>query len=391
MVRSFNFSRLPLIYFGAGKIGLLPGFVKKYGDSVLIVSGKSSFLKSEKAERLFDELKKSGISFQITTVEGEPSPDIVDSVVRRYSTERIDAVISIGGGSAIDAGKAVSAMMYKKESVQDYLEGVGSKDHPGSKLPFIVIPTTSGTGSEATKNAVISKVGPEGFKKSLRHDNLVPDIAIVDPEMTLTCPSDVTAASGMDCFTQLTEAFLSDKSCEYTDAFALEGLKAIGNSLLKAVHDGRDIAARSGMSFAALTSGICLANAGLGAVHGFASSIGGLYNIPHGVVCGTLMSATNRITVQRLRTAGESDIALGKYAQLGRIFLVKENKDDNYFIDGFLDFLDQLTDEFAFPGLRKAGVPEEDLPRIARLTENKNNPVKLSPDDLLEILKIRYV
>ena len=138
----------------------------------LIVSGRVPFL-NQKRRKVFDELKKSCISFQITTVEGEPSPDIVDSVVRRYSTERIDAVISIGGGSAIDAGKAVSAMMYKKESVQDYLEGVGSKDHPGSKLPFIVIPTTSGTGSEATKNAVISKVGPDGFKKSLRHDKLV--------------------------------------------------------------------------------------------------------------------------------------------------------------------------------------------------------------------------
>lgn len=391
MVKSFHFSRLPLIYFGTGKTGLLPGLIKKYGDTVLIISGKSSFLKSERAERLFDELKKSGIRFQITTVEGEPSPDVIDSIVRRYSSGRTDAVISIGGGSAIDSGKAVSAMMYKKESVQDYLEGVGSKDHPGSKIPFIAVPSTSGTGSEATKNAVISRVGPDGFKRSLRHDNLVPDIAIVDPELTLTCPSGITAASGMDCFTQLTEAFLSDKPCEYTDAFALEGLKAISNSLLKAVHDGQDIAARSGMSFAALTSGICLANAGLGVVHGFAASIGGLYNIPHGVVCGTLMSATNRIMVQRLRTTKESDISLKKYAQLGRIFLDKENKNDRYFIDSFLDFLDQLTDELSFPGLRKAGIREEDLVRIARLTENKNNPVKLTPSDLLEILKIRYI
>jgi len=391
MVKSFHFSRLPLIYFGTGKRGLLPGLIKKYGDSVLIISGKSSFLKSERAERLFDELKKSGIRFQITTVEGEPSPDVVDSVVRRYSSGRTDAVISIGGGSAIDAGKAVSAMMYKKESVQDYLEGVGTKDHSGSKIPFIAVPTTSGTGSEATKNAVISRVGPDGFKRSLRHDNLVPDIAIVDPEMTLSCPSDITAASGMDCFTQLTEAFVSDKSCEYTDAFALEGLKAISGYLLKAVHDGQDIEARSGMSFAALTSGICLANAGLGVVHGFAASIGGLYNIPHGVVCGTLMSATNRITVQRLRTAQQSDISLKKYAQMGRIFLGKENKNDGYLIDGFLDFLDQLTDELRLPGLRKAGIREEDLARIARLTENKNNPVKLTPEDLLEILMIRYI
>lgn len=391
MVRSFNFSRLPLIHFGAGKIAILPGLIRKYGDSVLIISGKSSFLRTERAEKLFGELKKSGIRSQITSVKGEPSPDIVDSVVRRFSTGRIDLVVSIGGGSAIDAGKAVSAMMYKNESVLDYLEGVGTKDHPGTKIPFIAVPTTSGTGSEATKNAVISRVGNDGFKKSLRHDNLVPDIALVDPETTFNCPADITAASGMDCFTQLTEAYLSEKSCEYTDAFALEGLRAISESLLRAVKDGQDREARTGMSFAALTSGICLANAGLGVVHGFASSIGGLYEIPHGVVCGTLMAATNRLMVRRLNTVRDSEVPLKKYAQLGRIFTGGGDRKDDYFIDAFLDHLDRLTDELNLPGLRKAGIPEDDIERIASLTECKNNPVKLSNDDLITILKTRYV
>lgn len=391
MVRSFNFSSLPLIHFGAGKIAILPGLIRKYGDSVLIISGKSSFLRTERAEKLFGELKKSGIRSQITSVKGEPSPDIVDSVVRRFSTGRIDLVVSIGGGSAIDAGKAVSAMMYKNESVLDYLEGVGTKDHPGTKIPFIAVPTTSGTGSEATKNAVISRVGNDGFKKSLRHDNLVPDIALVDPETTFNCPADITAASGMDCFTQLTEAFLSDKSCEYTDALALKGLRAISESLLRAVKDGHDTEARTGMSFAALTSGICLANAGLGVVHGFASSIGGLYEIPHGVVCGTLMAATNRLMVKRLQTARNNEVTLKKYAQLGRIFTGGGKMKDDYFINAFLDHLDRLTNELNLPGLKKAGIPEEDFEKIASLTECKNNPVKLDTDDLLEILKIRHI
>ena len=197
---------------------------------------------------------------------------------------------------------------------------VGTKDHPGTKIPFIAVPTTSGTGSEATKNAVISRVGKDGFKKSLRHDNFVPDIALVDPELTLSCPQNITAASGMDCFTQLTEAYLSTKSNEYTDALAFEGLKAIKSSLLRTYRDGNDIEARSGMSFAALTSGICLANAGLGVIHGFASSIGGLYNIPHGIVCGTLMAVSNELTVRRLREIPGSTDCPEKVCIAGKTF-----------------------------------------------------------------------
>src|SRR5512133_1837873 len=162
-------------------------------------------------------------------------------------------------------------MMYKQESVTWFLEGVGTMEHPGTKLPFIAVPTTSGTGSETTKNAVISNTGIKGFKKSLRHDNFVPDIAIIDPVLTVSCSPEITAACGMDCFTQLTEAFLSVKSGSLTDAIAIEGFKAIKRSLKKCYSDGHDLEARAGMSYAALTSGICLANAGLATVHGFAS------------------------------------------------------------------------------------------------------------------------
>jgi Alcohol dehydrogenase, class IV len=282
-------------------------------------------------------------------------------------------------------------MMHKSESVMEFLEGVGNKEHPGTKLPYIAIPTTSGTGSEATKNAVISQIGEKGFKKSLRHDNFVPDIALVDPELTLQCPQDISAASGMDCFTQLTEAYLSDKSNEYTDALAMEGLKAIKSSLIRSYTNGEDIEARGGMSFAALTSGICLANAGLGVVHGFASSIGGRYNIPHGLVCGTLMASSNEINVRELRKKTTNPDALKKYALLGELFLDEKGKTDNYYIDGFIQYLHKLTNDFQLPGLKKYGIEEKDIELICAITEVKNNPVNLTLKDLTEIVSCRLL
>jgi alcohol dehydrogenase class IV len=290
----------------------------------------------------------------------------------------------------MDAGKAVSAMLTVKGSVTGYLEGIGSYDHPGTKIPFIAIPTTSGTGSEATKNAVISEIGPNGFKRSLRHDNFIPDIALIDPDLTLSCPPPLTAASGMDCLTQLFEAFLSDKASEYTDALALKGIIAASKSLERAFKDGSDAGARSSMSFASLTSGICLANAGLGIVHGFASSIGGRFNIPHGLICGTLMAVSNEITVRKL-VHGEGDSSfLHKYAKLGEMILGENGRSDGYYINWLIDHLHHLTYELKLPGLKEAGMDEAAIDEICSVTENKNNPVKLSKDEMVEVLTRRF-
>ena len=389
MIKSFQFARVPKIYFKIGLISELPDIVKQYGNKIILVLGKKSFIQSCHAEILFHDFKTKNIEYHLVFITAEPSPDNIDEAVQRFNNEDIHLVAGIGGGSVIDAGKAISAMIYKSESVMDYLEGVGKKDHPGTKLPFIAVPTTSGTGSEATKNAVIAQIGEKGFKKSLRHDNFVPDIALVDPELTLNCPPDITSASGMDCFTQLTESYLSDKSNEYTDALALEGLKAIKSSLIRSYTTGEDVEARSGMSFAALTSGICLANAGLGVVHGFASSIGGMYNIPHGLVCGTLMAISNEINIRELRRLKSSQGALKKYAILGKLFLDKKGKKDEFYIDSFVDFLKKLTFEFKLQRLRKFGVEENDIEKICEKTEIKNNPVKLAVKDLEEILNNR--
>jgi len=391
MAQLSRFSKLPLIWFGAGRLSSLPELIKQYGSNVILVTGLKSFMNSVYGQELLNSIKENGIHYRHVIISGEPTPGNIDQAVDDTGKDKADVVISIGGGSVLDAGKAISAMLYKNEPVQDYLEGVGYKKHPGTKIPFIAIPTTSGTGSEATENAVISRIGEKGYKKSLRHENFVPDIALVDPELTLGCPGGITAASGMDCFTQLTEAYLSFKSNEYTDALTLEGLKAVKSSLLAVCRDGTDINARTGMSFAALTSGICLANAGLGVVHGFASSIGGLYDIPHGILCGTLMAPANELTVKKLKKGYGNQEALAKYIQLGELFLDVRGKSEDYYIDGFVGYLHHLTEELQLPGLKKFGIKENDMERICRITDCKNNPVKLDTSDLMEILLERYI
>jgi alcohol dehydrogenase class IV len=322
-------------------------------------------------------------------IPSEPTPDMIDQVVKKYRDKKIDIVVAIGGGSVMDAGKAISAMLSVKGKVREFLEGVGMAVHPGTKLPFIAVPTTAGTGSEVTKNAVISEVGEKGFKKSLRHDNFVPDLALVDPDLTISCSPELTAASGMDCFTQLVEAYLSDKANEYTDALAIRGIHSIKDSLLPAFENGDNTKARIGMSFAALTSGICLANAGLGTVHGFASSLGALFDIPHGVVCGTLMAPANKVNVRELRRSGKDTVTLKKYIILGKIFSDSKLKKENDYIDFFIDALFGMTLKLQLPALSEYGVASADSGRIISLTENKNNPVKLSQDHLVEILLTR--
>lgn len=387
MVKPFQFARLPDILFRNGSIHELPSIIMKYGCPIIIVSGKTSFTGSAKGKEFFQLLEEEKIVYNQLIIPGEPTPAMIDEAVKICRGKGVKLIIGIGGGSVLDAGKALSAMLTVTGSVKEYLEGVGNREHPGTKIPFVAVPTTSGTGSEATKNAVISEVGQEGFKKSLRHDHFVPDIAVLDPELTLECPSSITAASGMDCFTQLTEAFLSDKASEFTDAFAWRGLNAIKFSLLKSYRDGHDIEARSGMSFAALCSGICLANAGLGTVHGFASSIGGRFNIPHGLICGTLMAPVNKINVRELRKLKVDSPGLKKYAELGKLFVEAIGKRDDYYIDGFIEYLYQLNLELSLPGLSGYGLNVQDINLICAETENKNNPVNLDVQALSEALR----
>ena len=185
MVKAFQLSQPQKIIFGNGKIADLSALAKLHGNDVLLVTGKSSFIHSKHGEYLLNTFDFTGIRYHHVSISREPSPEMIDHAVIRYRGDNIKLVIAIGGGSVIDAGKAISAMLYKREPVSSFLEGIGTLVHPGTKIPLIAIPTTSGTGSEATKNAVISQVGKNGFKRSLRHDHFVPDIALLDPELSL--------------------------------------------------------------------------------------------------------------------------------------------------------------------------------------------------------------
>ena len=303
---------------------------------------------------------------------------------------QIDAVVSIGGGSVIDAGKAVAAMLHEQGRVRQYLEGVGNKKPTGKKMPFVAVPTTAGTGAEATKNAVISEIGENGFKKSLRHDNYVPDIALVDPELALSCSRHVTARSGMDAFTQLLESYVSTSANPMTDALAVDALRLVREALPEAVDNGdNDLEARTGMAYASMISGITLANAGLGVVHGFASSVGGFFDVPHGLVCGTLMAPANRVTVKKLRKSRANPQALAKYATVGEIFSRQPGKSDGFYVDFLLNLMEDWSDRFDLEKLSEYGVRGTDVQKIVRATSCKYNPVLLNENELSEILDAR--
>jgi len=389
MVGPFVFSRIPEIHFGAGKFADLPGIIAKKGKNVLVVTGSVSFRKSAQWSDLTKALNQKEVKFWDAQVKNEPSPDLVDDVCLQFREKKIDLVVGIGGGSVLDGAKAISAMLPLNNSVMEYLEGVGTKQHPGYKVPYIAVPTTSGTGSEATKNAVLSRVGGTGFKKSLRHDNFTPDIALIDPVLTLSCPPELTAACGMDAFTQLLEAYVSDNASPFTDSLAFEALRCLKNSLLTAYHKPDNVAARSDMAYASLISGICLANAGLGIVHGFASTIGGYFDIPHGVVCGTLMGASTRINIEKLIQTNPEHIALKKYAMVGRLFTPHKDRDDIYYARNLSQTIEKWMSDLNIPRLGQFGIKEQDFDRIISGTGNKNNPVKLGKEEMRQILTER--
>lgn len=390
-INAFAFARMPEIHFGVGSLTKLPALLGARGKRVLLVTGSSSFRRTAHYERLMADLSAAGITAFQVSVSGEPSPAFVDETVARYRSENVDWVVSIGGGSAVDAGKAISAMLPSGDSVVDYLECKDTKKHDGRKVPFIAVPTSSGTGAEATKNAVLSDVGRDGYKSSLRHDRFVPDIALVDPELTLSCPADVTAACGMDALTQLLESYVSTKASPMTDALALSGLEHVAAGLLPSVENGaQDFEARSHMAYGALLSGVTLANAGLGVVHGFAGPLGGFHPIPHGVVCGTLVGEATRVTIEVLfKDADKNRVALRKYAKAGSILARQHPVSVEHDCDLLVRTLNDWIARTGIPRLGHFGLQAADLPAILDKSNGKNSPATLSRAQMATILEAR--
>jgi len=391
----FSISRLPRISYGSGRLNEVPALAASYGKTVLLVTGKKSFCTTPRWQSFTQDLEAKGLRWLHFTVSGEPSPTLVDAAVSQFRTEAVDVVIAIGGGSVLDAAKAVAGLLPYGNSVMDHLEGVGKNvAYKGPSTPFIAVPTTAGTGSEATKNAVLSVQGPDGFKKSFRDECLIPEYAIVDADLLETCPRELIAADGMDAFTQLLESYVSSKANPFIDALAWSGMCAFKEGFF-AAWEGEGAAAQQGlaaMAYAALLSGITLAQVGLGSVHGLASPLGAFFPIPHGVVCGTLVSAATAVNITALQEREPNNPALAKYAQVGRLLADQPDADDATARGLLVSILADWCERLELPGLGNYQITEADFTMIvanSRGSSMLTNPIKLTDAEITSVLSLR--
>lgn len=392
-ISPFSIARLPRIEFGSRTLEKLPGIIEFYGKRILLVTGKSSFLKSERGEWLLKALQDNGFSWETLHVTEEPSPQWVDENVANLKDDHFDAVIGIGGGSPLDAAKAVAGLLKPGNSVMDHLEGVGPElRYKGPATPFIAVPTTAGTGSEATKNSVLSIHGEDGFKKSFRDEQLVAEYAIVDPDLLAGCTPEMIAANGMDAFTQLMESFVSTRSNPFTESLALSGMTAVRDSLLTWYENPDDAQAREKMAYAALLSGICLAQTGLGSVHGLASPLGSFFPIGHGVVCGTLVAEATRVNIDVMEERDPDNPALEKYTEVGKLFRGRRHVDPIEARVFLIHTLSTWTKKMDLPMLTTLGVSKEDIPKIvdnSRGSSMQTNPIELTDEEIKQVLLAR--
>jgi alcohol dehydrogenase class IV len=375
----FVFATSGRIIFGPGRAAReLPALAAGLGRRPFVCTGAHP----DRHAGLLASLGPAAITWPVAE---EPTVEGIRAGVRAARDHRADLVVGLGGGAVIDAAKLIAVLVASSGDVLDYAEVIGGgAPLPARSLPTIAVPTTAGTGSEVTSNGVVASPEHE-VKVSLRSPSMLPAVALVDPELTLGCPPAVTASSGLDALTQCLEPFVTPAATPITDALSAEGLRRVGTGLRRAYADGSDLDARNDLSLAALLSGMALANARLGAVHGFAGPIGGMTGAPHGAVCAAVLAATCRTNVQELTRLDPGHPALQRYATAGGLLSGHSG------IEPLLEWIDQTVALLAVPGLVELGLPRarfaEACEKAAMASSMKGNPVTLDRAQLLGILE----
>ncbi|WP_437637297.1 iron-containing alcohol dehydrogenase [Sorangium sp. So ce854] len=379
---AFEFATATRIVFGAGKLAEVPAAVKALGGArALVVTGQ----RKDRAAPLLAALARAGVGAVTFAVAGEPTVELAREGTARAAAERCDVVVALGGGSAIDAGKAIAALLANGGDPLDYLEVVGrGQALTRPSAPFVAIPTTAGTGSEVTRNAVLASKEAR-VKASLRSPHMLPRLAVVDPDLLAGAPPEVLASSGLDALSQLIEPLVSSRSNPLTDGLAREGIRRSARSLRRAVLEGPDAPARDDLAAASLLGGLCLANAGLGAVHGFAAPVGGTFDAPHGAVCAALLPAVLEVNLRALRARGPDHPALPRFDEIAALVTGRAGAA----AEEGIAWVRELCRDLAIPGLRRYGATEADVPALvakARAASSmKANPLPLTDDELTEI------
>ena len=379
----FEFATAGRIIFGRGQIKQAGVIIKEFGPSVLLITGQNR----ERIKPLLGILEAEGVRYQVHSFAGEPSIEMVTRGVDFARGMDCQSVVAFGGGSVLDAGKAIAVMLTNPGEVLDYLEVIGR----GKKLtlpsrPFIAIPTTAGTGSEVTRNAVLASP-VHRVKVSLRSPHMLPVVALVDPDLTIGIPPRIAATTGLDALTQVLEPYVSTRANPLTDGFCEAGVRRAARSLVKMCDDSSDPRAREDMAFASTMGGLALANAGLGAVHGFAGPIGGGFSTPHGAVCAAMLPHAVRVNIHALRTRQPDSPALDRYSRLARWLEPASGEDP----DCTVAWLSALSRQLQIPSLRNYGIRIDhfsDLIEKAKAASSmKTNPIALTELELREILE----
>lgn len=370
------------IRFGSGRIGEIPDCCKGRVRRVCLVTGAHP----QRVEPVRQALETSGQQPFLISVRGEPTVESATEAVERARAAGCDGVVSMGGGSVLDTGKVIAAFLTNEGQLLDYLEGVGGGLPLQHRAAFhAAVPTTSGTGAEVTKNSVLG-VSRQRVKVSMRSVLMLPHVALIDPDLTLALPPGETAASGLDALTQLLEAYVTPYANPFTDGLCREGLIRAGRSIRRVYHHPADAGAREDMALAALFSGIALAQAKLGAVHGIAGPLGGMYKAPHGAVCARLLPSTLRINLSAMRSRLPDSPALSRVVQAGRWM----SGNPEITADGTADWIEAVCSDLMIPSLSHWGVEKQernDLVAKSKISSSmKGNPVELTESEIREIL-----